>query len=298
MTYHSYRIEVPNDKRSNHVNLWFCPDIQYGNILVDKALLRKHVKQIAKDPWARVILGGDNFDAIVARDKRFQHSALDPEVFSLEAADRILSVGVMALAKELKPIKDKILCIMEGNHEVSGDKQCQFRCTEYLCRELGVEHAGYECLVGIVFDCPRRKASARYTIHCHHGSGGSQTKGGKVTRRERKAADWEDIDVHFSGHVHDPFVFSVTRLVPQFTTRSVLSGVSVKDTLCIGAGSYLKRSSIEPGQVPTDKGYRPPLVSYSEVKEFSFVKLGMRGVRLAAREERTTALDPEEVYQA
>lgn len=277
--------------------LWNLSDLQWGNRLVDKELFRKHIALIKSHPNHYVVFGGDNLDAVVAGDKRYQISSLDPEIYKTGwHYESILDRGIETFCEEVMPIKDRVIAVMSGNHEIAGNRLTQTNATRRIASILGVPDAGYSLGLGIklINEHPKSKTitSVSYIIYIHHGSGSAQTKGGKVTRGIQKAQDWEGIDVHMRGHVHDPYEVPVIRGVLSWNSyRNRLRFLS-KEIPVISSGSYLRARSEGTARIPTEPGYEEPFVSYSEMKEYSLVKLGMQGVELKMRPKVAIPVKP------
>lgn len=288
MTLLDYSFKFPGSSRGDFLTLWFLGDLQLGNRLVDKKLFRQHVKMIADDPYARVIFGGDNLDGIVLGDKRFDARILDKDIFDITAADNLLTVANAYLEREIAPIKDKIICWMDGNHEAAANRRAQRNLSEEFCKSLGLVYAGYETVVRLNIRGPHH--GREYFVRCHHGSGGGATKSGKMSRMLNKANDWEGIDVHFVGHLHDPMEVPMDRFAPVHSKEGVT--IQLHTVYLIRCGSYLKRSAIQRAGVPGTDGYEPVVTAYSEVAEYSPVHLGMRGVQLYVRERKIVPVAP------
>ncbi len=292
---------MPDQSRQGHITIWNFADWQYGARLVDHALVRKHLSQIKADPKSYFVLGGDNVDAVVMGDKRFTNANLDPELFQgADTRDRILNVCLESQIAILKPLKRKLLGVMDGNHEVAGNKRCQMNYNRILAQQLGVPHLGYETVLAMSLVTPngnRDGGNSRiYNLRLHHGSGGGATKGGKMTRRITKANDWENVHAHLSGHVHDAVTADPIRLKPVYVPETGEIEIREHPVPCIISGSYLKTRSIEKAEIPTPIS-DSPFTGYGEMAEYSPVKLGMRGVSLYAREWKVLPVEPERYFR-
>jgi predicted phosphodiesterase len=164
-------------------------DIHNGspNCRFDKFL--KAVEYVEKTPNCYVIGMGDYIDAIVPSDKRY--SSLEPF--------RAVDTTKKEVLEALRPIQDKILCMLTGNHESKIAKQGYGDPTAYLCQELKVPYGGTSCYIRLKVH-PRLHRNP-LTIYCHHGYSAGRKTGGCVNNIEGLAQYW-DADVYMVGHSH------------------------------------------------------------------------------------------------
>lgn len=128
------------------------------------------------------------------------------------------------LAEQLKPISDRILCAVSGNHEsrqanVDADDNPLFDVMAKLDLEDRYRENG--CFVAIRIN-QDRKASGKdrptYTFFVTHGAGGGALIGGGANKTERFASHIEGVDVFVSGHTHKGMTFPVSKL--KFDTHN------------------------------------------------------------------------------
>lgn len=273
--------------------MWNISDLHWGNSLVDYELFISHLELIKSNKNHFIIFGGDTLDAIILGDKRFSFQALDERFYKRgDDYQSILDRAIDSLCAELEPVKSKIIGFLEGNHEVSADKSAQTRVARRLAANLNTYHFGYSLGLGIKLRDGNCKFTRQYIGFIHHGSGGAQTKGGKLNRGISKSNDWEGVDFHMRGHLHDPQITPMVR--GSFKWRSNYRDIEfiAKDYVIVQSGSYLKSRSYEKAGIPNAIGYREPFNAYSETREYSLVHLGMRGVKLSTREHSVVGVEP------
>lgn len=91
-------------------NIYLMGDTHEGTILKHKKGIKKFVERVNNDSVGYVIHHGDITEAITIDDKRYCSYTVDPETPTPLLQFR-------NAAEELKPIADKILVILDGNHD-------------------------------------------------------------------------------------------------------------------------------------------------------------------------------------
>jgi hypothetical protein len=166
----------------------------------EKDLLREWVRSVAEAENGFTILMGDALDCARTHYRKHIRSYQEDEN-SQEALDAWHRKDVEALAKELAPIKKKIIGAISGNHYwqfIDGTTSDQ-----YLCQLLGIRYLGPMAAVRIEYKNPRGKVIHRMTLIAHHngGSNGGRTTGGDVNGL-LKLEHTFDADIYLLSHTH------------------------------------------------------------------------------------------------
>lgn len=183
-------------------------DVHWDSIFCDRKLFFKHLDE-AKERDARILIYGDFFDAMGGKyDPRTSKADIRPEYSTQHYFDDI----IMDAAAQLKPYKDLIDMISEGNHEINVKKRHEV--------DLLGEHRGLgmflNCFKGrysgfIKFQFAYNKSDGTYKVmYWTHGAGGNAmvTQGAINTNRRQEStiADW-----FVSAHIHTEFDMTRTR---------------------------------------------------------------------------------------
>jgi hypothetical protein len=96
--------------------------------------------EVADNPNARLVLKGDLIDAITTDDKRFCNLTYD-----IQDNWRSIDDHLNMLIEKLQPVKDKIICSLMGNHELTLLKQTNLN--QRMCHALDIPTGGYTCIV-------------------------------------------------------------------------------------------------------------------------------------------------------
>lgn len=255
-------------KRPDSFNIYPFGDSHFGSINCAEGEVEKQVAIIKADPRALVIGMGDYCDCILKDDKRFQQGGLAKWV----APDNIAESQRVRVREVLKPIANKIICLLDGNHELDIRKKFQYNMTWNLCSDLGVPYGGYQCFISLIF---RRTTAAeddrsgdrkQYIIHAWHGAGASQTEGARLMRLMRLVNDIE-ADIYLMGHLHAITAHTPDRLTfRRGKIKSVrLAAVTTGSWLLGYRESPSKEEPIPPTYIE-EKGYKPARIGCPVVK--------------------------------
>ena len=201
---------------------------------------------------------GDYADCIIKDDKRFQSGGLAKWV----EKDNIIQSQLDYVTDLFMPVKDKIICMLTGNHEETIHDKYQNNFTVNLCRNLGVTYAGYTCFIDIRFIRSKNDngTSSHCMVHAWHGAGAAQTEGARLMRLMRLVNDIE-ARIYLMGHLH-----AITYHTPD---RLVCKDGKVKSErlAAVITGSWLKTYT----QTKTDEPVPP---SYGEKAGYKPSRLG------------------------
>jgi hypothetical protein len=176
-------------------------DFHFGAAQCDVALIRKFVKKYAGQPDVKVILMGDDIDAIASSDKRFDSSGLAPEY---RGKRNFIDLIIDDFVELLRPLTGQILAGVDGNHGASYRKIADSDPLHRISRELKFEKLGYAGWVSFVFrwgkSDSRRTRTVNYFVS-HGKPSCAQTPGGSLNTLA-SSAQWFISDVAAHGHTH------------------------------------------------------------------------------------------------
>lgn len=191
-------------------------DIHFDNPKCDRAMYFRHLNE-AKERNAKVLTFGDFFCLMQGRnDRRGGKSDVRPEHNKADYFDRV----IFEAEEELKPYKDMLIMMGNGNHETAVVKNVETNPLARLCKYLQrdgsqVQHMPYQGFVRFKFthdNAASKRASATRSklMFFHHGKyGGAVTKGTLGTQRYSVIVPQADLIV--SGHNHERWVNSNTQ---------------------------------------------------------------------------------------
>ena len=186
------------------------------------------VNQIAKEPNSYVTLQGDLID-----------NGTRNSVTNIFRATMPPSQQKREMAKALEPIRDKILCLLPGNHERRSGKDADDDPMYDIAAKLDLEDRYREDIAFIRIALGRnhtRSSNGRqysYTLACVHGAGGGSLPGGMVNRADRFMQAMDGVDIFIHGHSHKPYCLRGSKLVIDAANKRVTRRPTL--TMCAGA---------------------------------------------------------------
>ena len=138
-------------------NLWDIGDFHVGSTTFHEEGFLEIREQIIEDGSARVVVGGDLIEAITIDDRRFDMETNDPALrLPLQQCEKVVEL--------LEPIKKKIVCVLEGNHERKLRKY-GYLVRDVICRELGIVDKYGTSSAKISYTDKHGLQFKHYTIH-------------------------------------------------------------------------------------------------------------------------------------
>lgn len=201
--------------------LYLISDIHEGSVLVHRHGLDQVVDMVGGEKNSYMAILGDLSEGICIDDKRYAHGMTDAKL-------PVPLLQYKSLIKQFKPIKSKILTILEGNHYFKISNRFGNGVRDLMCDELGAEYGTYSCKL-VVND---KQGRLMYKAFLTHGNGSIGSTSPDPIRREanmlfqlknrlyRKAGD---CIISAMGHSHKLLVSK-----PQSDLYLTDDGASVK----------------------------------------------------------------------
>jgi predicted phosphodiesterase len=186
-------------------------------------------KQILKEPNSFITIGGD-----------MMNNATRNSVTNIFAETMRPSDQKKWLAAELADIKDKILCVVPGNHEARSGKDADDDPLYDVCAKLDIEDLYRENIAFIKIAIGQKEGDGRknptYTLAVLHGAGGGIYTGASVNRNERTGYYIDGLDCLIVGHSHKGAITKPQKIsIDPFNNK-----VSFKQFVVISSTSWLE----------------------------------------------------------
>jgi hypothetical protein len=202
---------------------------------------------------------GDLCDYVGRNDWRWDHRGIADWVDEDDIAESERKYAV----NKLRPIKEKVLGALMGNHELALQKEFEQAVHRRMCGDLGLKDLGYMALVRLQFKRmgnmggrngkKRPQGTDYFTLDMilHHGWGGGSSDSADVGKMDVLLRDYS-AQIAIAGHTHR--YWAVKNLVHYLNRRGLLdarvvmkarSGTFLK-TVSAGHHSYSERGAMRP----------------------------------------------------
>ena len=189
--------------------------------------LKGYIDWIKKTPNAYCILNGDILNVATRGSKT------SPFEQNLDLKDQIEKAVQL-----FKPIKEKILGAIDGNHCVRISDFTGYSPMISLCERLNIDYMKDSAVYLLRLGCRKNNRSPRatFTIYSHHGNGGGKTPGSKMNRIDCMRSIVANADVFIGSHTHMlGAIPAITQIINEQTGKVELVRQMLVDT-----GSYLE----------------------------------------------------------
>jgi predicted phosphodiesterase len=183
-------------KDIDSLELHVFADEHIGDYHCDLPRLQERIDYVANTPNAYCILNGDILDFA----SRSSIGDIETREFNImEQLERTYEL--------FGPIKDKILCITNGNHEARGYRKEGFDVSRVLASRLNLSdvYTMTAAFIFLRFGENNHNRKQLYTLYVNHGSGGGRKEGAKAIRLADMASVI-DADIYIHSHTHLPMV--------------------------------------------------------------------------------------------
>ncbi len=198
--------KVVTTSRTEPIQIVFLGDLHLGAAVTDEGFIEKIAERLKRPNTYWVDLG-DACEFINMQDKRFNIRDIAEWAISLDGLSDMPLVQMQRYAQIFKPVADKCICRVKGNHEDAIVVKWERDVYHELSKMLGVPkstYLGYSGFLRLV--CQRQAkestgSSWTLTGYLSHGHGGGKLAGGKALNLERLMMAYE-ADFYAFGHTH------------------------------------------------------------------------------------------------
>lgn len=222
-------------------------DVHLGSQECKEEELMAFLQKVAETPNVYLGLGGDLID-----------NGTKSSVTNVFRAKMFPSEQKKLMAKLLEPVRDRILYILPGNHELRSGKDADDDPAYDIAAKLDLEHLYREniCFVKVKTGREDYENGLRmngllrptYIIVAVHGSGGGILTGGAVNRNERFGYAIDGMDLLVTHHTHKPWNTTPGKIV--IDSRNNMVSIKPFDVVCATSwlqyGGYAARKQLLP----------------------------------------------------
>lgn len=207
--------------------------------------------------WREEVLASKNRYVILNGD--LINNATRDSVSDVYGATMSPNEAINFLVEFLKPIKDRILSVVTGNHENRTSKSSGVDIMERVCRELGLEDKYSPTAINLFISFGKSQGRACrkqiYSVFHRHGSGGGRKVGAKANQLE-DMMNIVDSDLFLMSHTHQALTFKKSFYRVDYRNRKLtpVEKVFVNTNAWLGYEGY-----------SVSHGYHPPSLKYPVV---------------------------------
>jgi len=207
-------VETLQIKCKTPKTIYFVGDLHVGTKNFAEEEFLYTIEKIKKDKDALVVLMGDMGEYIVPDDRRFDIENIHPKLNTTERQYHFVRTS-------LEPIKDKIIGIVEGNHDFVIKKKSGFDIIHLLSHDFDCKYLQSMGIIKLTI------GDYTYNIVVAHGNSAATTVGGHVNRLMKLVSNFEvSPDVTVMGHVHALQTICNPKLDFDFNTNNMWLGLS------------------------------------------------------------------------
>jgi len=224
------KMKIENVKIIDDTEVELLPlsDLHLGSKECDEELINKAIDYIKNNDNCYTILLGD----------LIENNVYDNKINAVHTQKYQVQEQVEQIVNLLKPIKDKILLSVSGNHEYRTEKFTGVDISALIAMNLDIPYQKNEYFFNLKLTSKKNKNTKRsIALFIHHGTGGSGTSGTKLNSIEKLHFRAPLSNIFFVGHHHI-----------NICSRKIIRYLNQKDQISefiqyfIGCGSALKTS--------------------------------------------------------
>lgn len=223
-------VKIDLSKDLNNIDVCIFADEHIGDPHSNINYLKERIEYVKNNPNVYAILNGDLMD-----------NATKTSVSDSYSQDYNPQEQMDMLVEMFKPIKNKILCITQGNHEARTYKKEGIDIMKNVAGRLGLDnrYSPEAVLLFLRFGKNKKGRKQLYTFYVTHGSGGGRKEGAKAIRLADLACI-VDADIYIHAHTHLPMVFKedYVRVSESNSSSSTVTKLFVNASGNLNFGGY------------------------------------------------------------
>ncbi|MBB6061877.1 putative phosphodiesterase [Thermosipho japonicus] len=154
------------------------------------------------------------------------------------------------LAEFLRKYKERILVVVNGNHEARIQRAVGLDPVELLCEDFGIPYESELATIKVALKKVNYGSKKRvpFLIVAGHGYSSARTIGGKITANARISEVISNADIYITAHTHQPSVVKQKRMLIDPRNNKILEQdyyiITVPSWL--GFEKYARRKFMKP----------------------------------------------------
>lgn len=212
---------------NDDITIYPISDLHVGSAEFIEEAWYRFKKQLLSEPNSYITINGD-----------MMNNATRSSVSNVFEEKMRPSEQKRWLANQLMDIRDKILCVVSGNHERRSEKEADDNPLYDVCCKLDIEDLFRSNAAFLKLQFGNKESNGltnpTYTGCVIHGTGGGILTGSAVNRNERFGMMIDGIDFLTVGHVHKGAITKPKKLfIDKFNNK-----VSYKQFVVVGSSAW------------------------------------------------------------
>lgn len=210
------------------IKVYPISDLHIGSVECQVKRWEQFKRQLLSEPNSYITIGGD-----------MMNNATRSSVSNVFEETMRPREQKKWLAEQLSDIKDRILCVVSGNHCARSGKDADDSPLYDVCCKLDIEDLYRDNVAFLILRFGDKSGSGltnpTYTACVTHGAGGGIYTGASVNRNERFASYIDGLDILIVGHSHKGALTKPQKIVIDAQNKRV----SYKDYTVITSTSWM-----------------------------------------------------------
>lgn len=233
-------------------------DLHLGDSNCDIKLIKETINYIKNNKDVYCVLNGDIINNSTKQSVGDVYSETMSPMQQLQMVTELL-----------EPIRDKILCVTNGNHENRTYKSDGVDIMSLVCSQLGLS-ARYsnESIILFLLCKEQGKRPLQYTIYINHGTGGGRKPGAKANRLSDMSAI-VDADIYIHSHTHMPMIMKDS----YFRVDAQHQAVNQVDKLYVNTNAYLNYGGYGEAYEFSPASKSVPVIHLNGLKKYAYARI-------------------------
>lgn len=184
-------------KSKKPITIYILADVHFGSKECKEKEFMDFIDMVKNTPDAYIIIVGDILNNAT---KSSVSNCFDDKYRPAEQKKIMMKI--------LEPVKDRILCGTNGNHEDRSSKDVDDDPLYDIFVKLDIEDRYRKDFAILKLRFGNKRSNAKqnpcYIFAVTHGSGGGAMTGGAVNKAERFAYSLDGVDALITAHIHKP----------------------------------------------------------------------------------------------
>jgi hypothetical protein len=244
--------KIKHGSRKDKFDIVFLGDIHVGSASFDRDYFENMIDFLAEQDNYRIVGMGDFMENTPPNHHNFDWTHIDKEF--LNADDQHAYI-----VEWFSKIDDKILGLIEGEHDLRTSPLTGHSWTRWTCHDLNIPYLGLSSIFRLTFQRIHERRS--WDFYIWHGRYSGRKIGGAVNKLHEAASNW-NCDIYAMGGTH-----YLHADIDQVGLLNSSGNLEKRKRAFLLTGSFLE-------------SYQEDIDSYAEPKQYPLQRMGSPKVKI------------------